>query len=318
MRPKPLQLVVVGSSLERESDAAVRTGAALAEAAGAAIRVVHTVELEPIVGRRDRERLVTRDFANYLDHQRSRLEAQLGRLGIDRSRLEALDVELRAPHRVLLEIAQEGGAGLLVVGPHRPRHGVGRLLGSTADRLIRKASCPVLVVRNEPPVPPRRVLAPVDLSPLSADSFRSGMRFLAAIGATEATTVEPLFVIGNRERRARPDIGPEELISEASAELDTFLASCAADGPCPATPRVIADGEPAEAILGHLEETPADLVMLGTHGVAGIERLLVGSTALAVVREAPGSVLLIPPVTSLGEAIGDEIDEQLRPRFETQ
>lgn len=48
------------------------------------------------------------------------------------------------------------------------------LLGSTADRVLRKASCPVLIVRGELPVPPRRVLAPVDPSTLSGDSFRCG------------------------------------------------------------------------------------------------------------------------------------------------
>ena len=50
-----------------------------------------------------------------------------------------------------------------------------------------------------------------------------------------------------------------------------------------------------EEILAELAERPADLLVLGTHGLGGFDRLVIGSVAADVVREAPASVLVVPP-----------------------
>jgi nucleotide-binding universal stress UspA family protein len=55
------------------------------------------------------------------------------------------------------------------------------------------------------------------------------------------------------------------------------------------------DGDPATNIVDHALETAADLVVMGTHGRSGFERLLIGSVAEKVVRKAPCPVLLVPP-----------------------
>jgi len=55
------------------------------------------------------------------------------------------------------------------------------------------------------------------------------------------------------------------------------------------------DGDPARNIVDHALETAADLVVMGTHGRSGFERLLIGSVAEKVVRKAPCPVLLVPP-----------------------
>ncbi|HEX9641940.1 MAG TPA: universal stress protein, partial [Candidatus Krumholzibacteria bacterium] len=54
-------------------------------------------------------------------------------------------------------------------------------------------------------------------------------------------------------------------------------------------------GLPRQEILSELEKAPADLVILGTHGRSGFERLLMGSVAADVVRQASVSVLVVPP-----------------------
>jgi nucleotide-binding universal stress UspA family protein len=54
--------------------------------------------------------------------------------------------------------------------------------------------------------------------------------------------------------------------------------------------------EPAEAIVNLATELRTDLVVLGTHGRSGLERLLLGSVAEAVVRRAPCPILVVPPL----------------------
>jgi universal stress protein A len=58
---------------------------------------------------------------------------------------------------------------------------------------------------------------------------------------------------------------------------------------------LIASGDPAAGIIATIGETGSDLVVMGTHGRTGISRVLLGSVAEKVVREAPVPVLTVHP-----------------------
>ncbi len=55
----------------------------------------------------------------------------------------------------------------------------------------------------------------------------------------------------------------------------------------------ILDGSPAREIVDHAVETGADLLVMGTHGRSGVDRLLLGSVAERVVRTSPVPVLTV-------------------------
>lgn len=56
---------------------------------------------------------------------------------------------------------------------------------------------------------------------------------------------------------------------------------------------LVAGGIPAEAILEHARAGAFDLIVVGTHGLTGLRRLLVGSVAEAVIRNAPCPVVTV-------------------------
>lgn len=55
----------------------------------------------------------------------------------------------------------------------------------------------------------------------------------------------------------------------------------------------IIEGSPAREITAYASENPADLVVMGTHGRSGVDRLLLGSVAERVVRSSPVPVLTV-------------------------
>jgi nucleotide-binding universal stress UspA family protein len=57
--------------------------------------------------------------------------------------------------------------------------------------------------------------------------------------------------------------------------------------------RTITEGEPAREIVGYVRENDIDRVVMGTHGCAGLDRLLLGSVAERVVRRAPVPVTTV-------------------------
>jgi nucleotide-binding universal stress UspA family protein len=61
----------------------------------------------------------------------------------------------------------------------------------------------------------------------------------------------------------------------------------------------VPDADPRHAIVEAASEWPADLIVMGSHGRRGLDRLLLGSVAESVVRHAPCSVHIVrPPVAA--------------------
>jgi nucleotide-binding universal stress UspA family protein len=301
---------LVGTSLEEGSDPIVRAGLAVARAAGARLHLVHANSggprlAGPEIGWGD-------DFAQELSAWcEERLQGQIERLGIGPSELAGAEVLEGVPHRVLIAAAQKAGADLIVVGATDSGPYAAELLGTTADRVLRKAACPVLLVRGELPVPPRRVLAPVDLSELSGDSFRCGLHLLTQLGKGQEIEVRAVYalsfldVLALRQKETREiSAGDAERIS--AEELRRFVLESGAEAPL----RMASDlllGEARFEILEELQKHPVDLVMLGTHGRGGLDRLILGSVASTVARKAPCSVLLISPEAALAEGIAEAV-----------
>ena len=316
---RPLQIVLIGTSLGDESDQAVRGGLAVARAAGARVYLVHSTGIEPsLVGLEAgfRPDLVQEQIAWAED----KLRQQIERLGIQGSELAGSAVLSGAPYRALTEAAQTARADLVVVGATESGPFAAELLGSTADRVLRKATCPVLVVRGELPVPPRRVLAPVDLSATSANAFRCGLGLLSQIARSGDVEVRSVYALSFMDalalqRQQKPDL-PEisfEPVERAEAEkLRRFVAENAVATPF-AVETAVLPGEARFEILKDLSEHPADLVMLGTHGRGGLDRLVLGSVASTVARKAPCSVLLISPDAAFAEGISEAVATQTPP-----
>lgn len=145
-----------------------------------------------------------------------------------------------------------------------------------------------------------RVLLAVDGSPCSEEAVRTVLdRFrpedtqVKVLHAVEWMREMPLCfqyahgptagddVVARRNKsfeRAR------ELVERVAAQLE-FRGF----RPSVATP----DADPPRAIVGAAREWPADLIVIGSHGRRGLDRLLLGSVAESVVRHAPCSVSIV-------------------------
>ncbi|HEY6322162.1 MAG TPA: universal stress protein [Thermoanaerobaculia bacterium] len=295
-------IVLIATSLSKASDQVVRTGVRIARAAGARIHLVHAYGLTMLYsgaamgGGVYLPELIEAESASRLQ----RLEDQAWRLGIQREELQGLIALEGAPHRVVVETAAGAGAGLIVMGAAESWGSLSKLLGSTADRVVRAATCPVLALRGELELPPRRVLIAIDLSRASGDAMVRGLRVLAAIGAGPGgrprTAIEALYVAETTLLEAvLPTVDPRQVEADAGKELDRFIAAHLPEPGWRVSGRVRSAGAADREILGRCAEAAPDLVVLGTHGRSGFERFLIGSVAESVMRHAQGSVLIIPP-----------------------
>lgn len=314
---RPLRTVLVGTSLGEESDEIVRAALTVARAANARVYLVHAAEIGPLPVDPGLGAAAGLEQAQ-VEHANEELRRQIERLGLGEPELAGSAVLAGAAHRILTETAQQLGADLIVTGATGSGPLAAELLGSTADRVLRKASCPVLVVRPGLRVPPRRVLAPVDLSPLSGDAFRCGLHLLAQLAGPQEVQVEAVYALSFLDaaalRQRTGGIPLEQTEGVAAEELRRFVLENRPEAPFEVETKVLS-GEARQEILKALGERPADLVVLGTHGRGGLDRLVLGSVASTVARKAPCSVLLIPPDTALAEGISDAVMSQTVPAW---
>ena len=299
-------VILVGTTLTPASDAVVRSGAALARASGGKLVLVHVLAFPQTLARLLGPGTPGGEAMHQL-HARaqSTLEDQVARMGIDEDLLLAVEVVTGVPSRMLDEEARRHGAELLVVGAAEGDGQVIRPLGSTAERVVRRAHVPVMVGRGERGVAPRRIILAVDFSDASMSAFTGGLARLESMaggdgepdskGSPEVTLLFVLSPFASLVGELEVDYDSAEDV--ARRELEGLLERRAEERPSTAltvTPKV-RRGAPAEVILDEVGAQEADLVILGTHGYGGRERLMLGSVAERVVREAPVSVLVFPP-----------------------
>jgi nucleotide-binding universal stress UspA family protein len=308
--------IVIGTSLSEESDEIVRIGVSIAQATESLPWLVHVYTLpvfQPELGPLDEVWIEA-----YEEGLRARLALQAERTGLtslpgfDRGQLR---LALEQTAAGIVQLARQVDAELIVVGAAdaadaadaghagdpRP-HGV----GSTADGVVRDAPCPVLVVRSASTFPPTRVEIPVDLSPISANALRQGMDFLTELGV-KLNETEALFVLSPWEVASSCHFTPEQIERFALSELHLFLESHGGD----LLRARKQTGHPWEEILSVLGERNAELVILGTHGSQGYDRLLLGSVASGVMQGADCNLLVVPPDAALRKETAREHGEQI-------
>ena len=302
---KFLKTLVIGTSLNDHSDAVVRSGVALARSIGASPWLIHTYPPSLGVYGAGLD-------APWIEEQvkilREQIDEQAERTGLSALAGFSRDqvcLVLGAPHREIVDLASRVDAGLIIVGVAEGRQGI---LGSTADRVIRKASCPVLAVRSEAAFPPTRVEIPLDFSPVALNALQQGMALLDQMGVAHPDA-EVLFVLNPLEMGGSIHFDEEQIRRFSDEELHRVVQQSLPASLRPRSVRV-QTGYPREEILARLAERQADLAVLGTHGRGGFERLVIGSVAEGVLRGARCNLLVVPPAASLRDDTATESQEK--------
>jgi len=286
--------LVAATDLSAPSRRAVERAAMLAAQSGASLTLVHVVSAPLLDDLRrwidtggDAERSILDD-----------LRGRLASLGAEVAARHRIDVDVRTatgrPVDEISGIAERGQAELIVTGTLGAGAFRSHVIGSTAERIVRKSSRPVLMVRQAAIAPYRRALVPVDFSRWSAQSIA-----LAASVAPDAELVLFHAVEVPFEGRLRlAGVGEhfiDGLRNEARDEATRRLAELGLRSGLPAGRWTAAAGTGHRAwmqIVREEQERDCDLIVIGKHGRSAVEELFLGSTTNAVIAEGSADVLV--------------------------
>jgi len=209
------------------------------------------------------------------------------------------DIREGTPANEILACAHEISSDLIVIGTHG-RSGFERLvLGSVAEKVLRKAACPVLTVPHcdAVPTPPlyQRILCAIDFSKCSMRALDYAMSLsqearahlmVAHVFELEGAMPEDWRAILSprsvrEDLQAREDERSEKL---ARAVPERVLSSCTVE-------TVMGRGTPYREILRLASEQRSELIVLGIHGRSAADLFFLGSTTNQVVRHSRCPVL---------------------------
>ncbi len=138
----------------------------------------------------------------------------------------------------------------------------------------------------------KKILVPVDFS----DNSKQVLESATAVASTFGARLLVVFVVQSFDDYSGffvPHMPvakfEEELVHGAEGRMASFL-----EGVAGAESRVLS-GDVAEVIVDLAREEKMDMIIMGTHGYKGLEKIMFGSVAEKVVKSAPCPVLTINP-----------------------
>ena len=283
--------LVVGTDFSSASDEALAQAEIWARRDGMDLRVCHVlpqlVGSNPMFPERTalQQAALTTLQARILD----RIEQQVLACTQRSSETTEAIVETGDPASALLRLAQQDNVRGIVVGATHPSSP-----GHTAERVVRYATCTVLMAKKTEPS--GHVLVATDLSDPSLPAINAGIRAAESRGA-RLTLLHCLewpvmpIVDGAMGIVWQPDL-PEEVLLEKRAvvrdRLTRILEVARAEGDIRCE-----TGMPTETILRVAAEERSDLIVLGSHGHSAWTQVALGSVSEWILRAAPTSVQVV-------------------------
>jgi nucleotide-binding universal stress UspA family protein len=201
-------------------------------------------------------------------------------------------IRIGTPYLEILDFADEAEIDLIVLGAKGLSKFERLFLGSTGEKVARKSKCPVMTVHAEPrKLPIKRILVPVDFSPLSyealpvvatiAETFQAEINLLHVVEIGHGLDKKAQEQEYEYFERVRQKLAEEWELPEEFKKLETkkFVRHHI--------------GSAGYGILEFAQDWDVDLIAMTTHGRTGLKKAFMGSVTEKVIKIAPFPVLSI-------------------------
>jgi nucleotide-binding universal stress UspA family protein len=277
--------ILVATDFSPRSDRALRRASLIARKTGSAITLVHVIDAElPERLSRPTEIAASDALADSIATLKSH---------------DGIDAEWRVVvadgHSGILAAADEGSADLIVVGPHRSRFR-DVFVGTTAERLVRQSTRPLLIAVDTPAANHRSTLLALDFDEASKSAARKALE-MGIFDHTAVVVMHAFDALGEgMMRRAFESNAVDDYVAGEGESAAGQLQMLLDELQLPTSSQTVASmkGTPARTILESAQEVGSDLIVLGANQRKGFERKLIGSVTADVIRDAHRDVLIIP------------------------
>lgn len=272
------------------SEGAVREAIRLAKKTGSELAVISVVDTNP-----EFDAIAPQIVEKAEKAARGHVETVQARAKKEGIGCEAVVRQGDDSHKYIVEEAGKRKSSMIVMG-RRGRTGLARLMmGSVTARVIGHSPCNVLVVPRAANIEFKNILLATDGSRYSnaaaAEAIGIAKRFggaLTVLGVVPSESIQPMDIVHSQMHR---DLIAEKELKEAEKNVQALKETAGKEGIKAAG--LILGGKPAESIVQIAKEKNADLIVVGSHGKSGMEKLLMGSVTERVIVLSSCAVLVV-------------------------
>ena len=290
--------ILVPTDFSESADSALPWAARLAQHYGAELHVVCAVpEREPDSWLQLHDSTDPEEVRRVLRHRAElQLAGRVAHLSVPAQ--SHVSTSEGSPSSAILSYAEAHGINLIVMGTHGRRGFRQFRVGSVTEEVLRRSTCPVYTVRQDgtdssAEMALNTILVPIDFSWYS----RLTLAYASAFAADHGASLQLLHVINET---ACPDF---YLIQSQLADRDRHGLKLEAEkrqhqllieagGPAVEARIFVRSGNPAGEIVRFARSAGSDLILMASHGLGGLLRMMLGSVTSHVVHAAPCSVLV--------------------------
>ncbi len=285
-----VEKILLSTDGSEYSEGAIREAIRLAKKCSSRLSVLSVVETNP-----ELETIAPQVSEKAGKKARAHLDAVQARAKKDGVDCECLIREGEDSYRYIVEEAAKNKSTMIVMG-RRGRTGMKRLvMGSVTARVIGHAPCTVLVVPKSAEFQCKHILVATDGSKYGAAAAAEAIGMakqlgsrLTALAVVHSESMSPMDIVSSQMQR---DLIAEKEMKEADKNVKNVKD--AADAAGIRAESLILGGKPSEAIIQTAKDKQADLIVLGSHGKTGVEKLLMGSVAERVIVLSSCPVMVV-------------------------
>ena len=282
-----LRRLLATTDFSARSELAVQRAALLCRALKAELQLLHVVDDDQPAKVVDQE----------IEQATSLLHAMAAKLPGQSKNVPLSLVKAGDPFQEIVQAADDNDVDLIAMGSHRRRILRDVFVGTTIERVMRTGHHPVLMVNKKPESSYRRVVVATDMSAASANAL-STAKSLGLLDGAYVSLVhafEPLakgmMIYANVEREKIEEHVAHEA-TETRRRLVDFVDKLKLDD-LRYDLRLV-EGPTFRTIKEFVDQEQPDLLVIGTRGLTGVKRILLGSVADAILRGIECDIIAVP------------------------
>jgi nucleotide-binding universal stress UspA family protein len=272
------------------SEGAIREAVNLAKTCSSKLFVVSVIETNP-----EYESIAPQLIEKAEKETRQHLESVKNRAAKEGVDCEIIARQGEDPYKYIIDEAAKHQVSMIIMG-RRGRKGLKRLMmGSVTAKVIGHSPCNVLVVPRAARLEFRKILIATDGSKYSnaaaSEAVAIAKRCGASLIAASVVPYESISPLGIVHSEMQWELITGE--SRKAAESNIKNVKEIAEKEDVKIEELILEGRPYEAIINAAKEKGVDLIVVGSHGRTGLDRLLMGSVTERIIGHADCAVLVV-------------------------
>ena len=302
---KKVKTILVAIDFSKSSDLAISRAINLAKVNNAKLTIIHVIQ------RKTTDNLLDRGLKKILpktlwlsteEHRATLLQEKIDSLISHGLKINSVLITTGKPATKILQFANKNKFDLLVMGAHGKHSLRDTFVGTTAEYVAKKTTCPVLIVKRESKNQFSKILIPTDFSKVSKNAldyacnlFPKSNFHLLHVGDYDfenlLTQGEELEIPENKMIKLRKSI-----LFYLNNQMKIFTKSFRKKLGKYSTDIVL--GYPGPSIVEAAKASNIDVIVMGTQGHGQHHYLFIGSVAQWVLADCDKDILLVPPAKS--------------------